>query len=138
MHRRVLKTMLLASFAALMALPAAGQIRADLGSLHIRIASEAPPRARYERRTRRPSRDAVWIRGYWDRQEDQWVWSSGRWDRPSRRGVHWVRARYVRVDRHWRYEPAHWSNQQIVEGEDYRRWRSEHDSNRDGRRHDHN
>jgi hypothetical protein len=41
-----------------------------------------------------------------------------------------VSARYAREGRAWRYEPAHWSNQEMREGDDYRRWK--HDRNNDG------
>ena len=138
MFRYILKSMVLTALAALMAIPAAAQIRADVGPLHIRIASDAPPRARYERRPARPHRDAVWIGGYYHRQDDSWAWTSGRWDQRPDRNARWIRARYAREgcsrssrrDCRWRYEPAHWSNQQVTEGEDYQRWREERRSNR--------
>jgi hypothetical protein len=125
MYSRFLKAIVLTSLAALVAIPASAQVRADVGPLHIRIATDAPPRVRYERRTVRPNRNAVWIKGYWDRQDDRWAWTSGRWEQPSDRGVRWVNARYQREGSAWRYEPAHWSNQQVVEGEDYQRWKTE-------------
>ena len=135
MYRRVLKSMVLTSLAVLNAMPAFAQFRAELGPVHIRIAPEGPPRARYERRTTRPQRNAVWIKGYWDRQDDRWFWISGRWEQPRDRRDRWVNARYRREGRAWRYEPAHWSHQQVVEGEDYRRWRDdERRSDRDRRR----
>jgi hypothetical protein len=141
MYRRVLRSMVLTSLAGLIAIPASAQVRADLGPLHIRIATDAPPRVRYERRTPRPDRDAVWIKGYWDREDDRWAWVPGRWERPSDRRARWIDARYTREgcpwyrrrDCAWRYEPAHWSYQQVVEGEDYQRWRNEHRSDRDRR-----
>lgn len=133
MYRRVLKSMVLASLGVLLAIPVCAQVRADLGPLHIRIATDAPPRARSERTMARPSRDAVWIRGYWDRQGDRWAWVPGRWERQSDRRARWINARYTREGRAWRYEPAHWSNQHLVEGDDYRQWRNEHPSDRDRR-----
>ena len=39
MYRHVLKSMVLTSFAVLVAIPASAQIRADVGPFHIRIAS---------------------------------------------------------------------------------------------------
>ncbi len=142
MHSRALKSIVLTSLAVLFAIPASADVRADLGSVHIRIASEAPPRARYERRAGRPQRDAVWIRGYWDRQDAGWAWVSGRWEQPPNRGSRWINARYKREGCpwyrrggcSWRYEPAHWSHQRVVEGEDYQQWRTERRGNRDRRR----
>jgi hypothetical protein len=133
MHRRILKAMALTSFAVLVAIPASAQIRADVGPVHIRIATQAPPRAQYERRGPRPHRDAVWIKGYWH-WDDRWVWTPGRWEQRRDRHARWIDARYRREGSAWRYEPAHWSNQEVVEGDDYRQWRSEHRRDRD---HDH-
>jgi len=132
MYRHVLRSVVLASLGTLLAIPALAQVRADLGPVHIRIANDAPPRARYERRTVRPNRDSVWINGSWDRQGDRWAWASGRWDQPNQ-GARWVDARYARQgcpwyrqrNCAWRYEPAHWSTQQLIEGDDYQRWQSE-------------
>jgi hypothetical protein len=136
MHKRILKSIGLAALGALIAIPAAAQSRVDLGPLHIRITGDAPPRARHEQRSARPYRDAVWIRGSWDRQDDRWTWISGRWERPSDRHSRWIDARYRREGRAWRYEPAHWSYQQLVEGEDYQRWRDDQRSDRDRREDD--
>ena len=134
MYKRVLKTLVLTSLAIAVASPSFAQVRVNLGPVHIRIANDAPPRARYERRTPRPDRDSVWINGYWDRQGDQWAWSSGRWERPHDRRTRWIRPTYRREGTAWRYEPARWSDQELVEGDDYRQWRSEHRSDRDRRR----
>ena len=96
MYKRVLKTLVLTSLAIAVASPSFAQVRVNLGPVHIRIANDAPPRARYERRTPRPDRDSVWINGYWDRQGDQWAWSSGRWERPHDRRTRWIRLRHTR------------------------------------------
>jgi WXXGXW repeat (2 copies) len=126
MPSRILKSLVLTSLGLFLAIPASAQIRADVGGLHIRIANDAPPRARYERRPRRPDRQSVWIAGYWDRRDDRWEWTSGRWERPRDRNSRWVRPRYVREDRVYRYDPGHWSYEQLNEGDDYRDWRRDH------------
>ena len=141
MHKHFLRSIVLTSLGALIAMPAFAQVRADLGPIHIRIATDAPPRARYERRMVRPHRDAVWINGSWDRRDNRWDWVPGRWEQPSDRRVRWISARYTREGCPWyrrqgcgwRYVPGHWSNQQVIEGDDYRQWRSEH-RGRGGRR----
>ena len=143
MYTRVLKSVAFTALAALVAMPAIAQIRADIGSLHIRIASAPPPRAQYERRPPQQHRDDVWINGYWHRQDDQWAWNNGRWDRPSDRNVRWVNARYTREGCPWyhqqgcawRYEPAHWSNQRLVEGDDYQQWKQDRGSKNRGKKH---
>jgi hypothetical protein len=39
--------------------------------------------------------------------------------------VRWIKPRYTHEYGAYRYEPGHWSNQHLVESEDYRRWREE-------------
>lgn len=56
-----------------------------------------------------PSRNHVWVPGYWTRHRDNWYWMQGRWaPRPSPRST-WVPGqwdhrgnRYVRTRGHWR------------------------------------
>jgi len=117
----------LAVLAAFSGPSASAQIRigVDLPSIHIRVAPDAPPPVRHEVRMRRPGRNHVWIAGYWDREDDRWVWAPGRWERPGHRGSSWVKARYHREGDAYRYEPGHWSHQRMEEGDDYRRWRKE-------------
>ena len=123
---------------AALALPAAAQVPLPpRPHLEIHIGRSAPPPVRFERRSPRPDRYSVWIRGFWDWQGDQWIWVPGRWDRPVRRHARWIGPRYHREFGAWRYEPGHWSTERIVEGEDYRRWREEHHGRRDRDRDDH-
>lgn len=126
MYSQILKSVVLTSFVVLTAVPSRAQVRADLGPVHIRIATDAPPRPQYEHRTAQPHSGAVWIKGYWDRQGNRWAWVPGRWEQPRDRHARWVNARYSREHNAWRYEPAHWSHQQMIEGDDYREWRSGH------------
>src|ERR1041384_6147753 len=105
MYKRIFKSLALAAFGLLLAVPASADIRATLGELRIRIANDAPPRPRWERRSERPDRDSVWINGYWDRQDDRWEWIGGRWEQPRDRHTRWVKARYQHEHNAWRYEP---------------------------------
>ena len=132
MFKRILKTISMTALAAVVSAPLFAQLPPlpPLPGLEIRIGRSAPPRVRYERRTRRTERNAVWVAGFWDWQGDQWVWIPGRWAVPESRRAHWVRARYVREYGGWRYVPGHWSNQNVIEGDDYRRWRDEHRGSR--------
>lgn len=125
MYKHILKTIVLSSLAAFIAAPAVAQVNIDIGSLRIRIASDAPPRPRVERRPVQVNREDVWIVGYWDRRGDRWDWIPGRWERPVDNGARWVAPVYRREGNHWRYDPGHWSNQQLVEGDDYKQWKQE-------------
>ena len=122
---------------------AQGSVRVDIPmpGLEIRVGHRAPPKMRSENRPPSPGRAYVWAPGQWDWHGSDWAWVPGRWDRPSEHGAHWVKARYVQEGPAWRHEPGHWSNQRIVEGDDYRRWKSEnqshdkHGGHDDGRNH---
>jgi len=106
--------------------------------LDIHVSTVAPPRRHHEHIPPRPGADHVWINGMWHWQVNHWMWIAGRWERPHGRDVRWIDARYVREGRYWRYEPGHWSDQRMSEGDDYRRWRERerHDRGR-GQHHDH-
>ena len=124
MLKRILKLLAPVALLALISAPALAQPAPP--SLQIRIAQSAPPRVRHERIPTRPDRDSVWIKGYWHWEGSRWDWVNGRWERPEQRSHRWVAPRYVREGKAWRYEPPHWSHQQVVEGDDYRRWKEEH------------
>ncbi len=125
----VTATLLLTGIAGSTAMAQVG-VSVRTPGLEIRLGHAAPPPLRHERIPARPSRDAVWLSGSWDWQGNQWVWTPGRWDRAEHRGS-WVKARYVREGDAWRYEPAHWSSQRLVQSDEYQRWHNDHDRNHD-------
>jgi hypothetical protein len=55
-----------------------------------------PPARRHEMidERSRPSREHVWIAGYWAWRGGAHVWIGGRWERPPHRGAVWEPARY--------------------------------------------
>jgi hypothetical protein len=124
MLRRILTLLAPAVLAVFCGAPALAQPHPP--SFEIRIASTAPPPVRYERHSPRPDRDAVWTSGYWHWEGSRWGWNQGRWDRPAHPSHRWVAAHYAREGNVWRYEPPHWSNQHVVESDEYRRWKHEH------------
>ncbi len=72
--------------------------------------------------------NAVWIKAYWDGQDERWASSSGRWEGRKDQTARWVDAGYEGEGRAWRYPPADLSNQQV--GGDDQRWRDESRSRR--------
>ena len=128
MLKNICKSIATMTFLVLMSPPAAAQlgvhVDAPLPGLEIRVGHKAPPKLRIERKPHRPGKDYQWAQGSWNWQGSDWAWAPGRWERPGA-GVRWVNARYAREGAGWRHEPGHWSNQQIVEGDDYRKWKSE-------------
>ena len=136
MFRYILSSMAAAGFLAAGSAPASAEpVVVVRPSIEIRIGTSRPPRMRYEARPRYPGRGYVWVPGWWDWQGDEWVWISGRWE-PTVRNVYWVRASYVPEYGYWRYVPAHWSNQRVQEGADYRRWKDERQHHHKGNHHD--
>lgn len=74
------------------------------------------PTAKTETKGRAPSKDAVWLPGFWDLQGNRntapragWVWVPGRWLTPPFRGAHWVPAHWGFSDDWWSWSPGHWS-----------------------------
>ena len=128
MQKRLARLVIPVVLAMFSCAPAFSQIRigVELGPVHIRIAPEPPPPMRMERRMERPGPRYMWIPGYWDRQGDRWEWLSGRWEEPNQRGSRWIRPQYRQDGGAYRYEPGRWSNQRMVEGEDYTEWRKQH------------
>ena len=128
MHKSLATLIIPAALALSIGAPSFAQVRigVDLGTVRIRIAPDAPPRPRWERRPPQPSQQYVWIAGYWDRQDDRWGWAPGRWEAPAQLDSHWIRPMYVREGSAYRYEPGRWSHQRMEEGEDYSNWHREH------------
>ena len=131
MNTRIATTLSAGALVALFAATAPAQIpMPPVPNLQIHIATEAPPHLRHERRSPRPGPDYVWINGAWAWEGGQWAWVPGRWDRPAERHARWVSPRYAHDGDGYRYEPGHWSNERIVEGDDYREWHARHHNDR--------
>lgn len=129
MSNRFRSLVLPAAMVAALALPAFAQI--PIPDIEIHVAHSAPPHLRHEHRPPSPGEGYVWVGGAWDWRADQWAWVPGRWDRPAHADVRWVHPRYVHEYGAYRYEPGHWSNQQVREGDEYRRWKEEHHGHHD-------
>ncbi len=134
-----LKSVATVTFVGLTSLPAAAQVSVHvdvpLPALEIHVAHAAPPKLRIEHRPSRPGRDYVWVQGFWHWNGGGWDWVPGRWDRPDAYGVTWVGARYVHEGSAYVYQPGHWSNQRLIEGDDYRSWKAEKHASRHHDRH---
>jgi hypothetical protein len=73
------------------------------------------PIAKSETKGRAPSRDAIWVPGFWNFQGDRntapragWVWVPGRWLTPPVRGARWDPAHWGWSDEWWSWIPGHW------------------------------
>ena len=114
-----------ASVVQLIAPPADAQVPPPPRQVTIQIVATPPPPLRVESRAPAPAAGAVWSDGYWDWRGAQWVWVQGSWARPPAPGAAWVHAEYVPVDGGYRYVPAHWSTERVVEVD---RLKAKHDN----------
>lgn len=67
-----------------------------------------PPRDEVIVERDRPSRDHVWVKGYWAWRDGHHVWVAGHWERPPRAHATWIEPRwerrghgYVFIDGYW-------------------------------------
>ena len=80
--------------------------------------AKEPPRvpiAKSEARGRAPSKNAVWVPGYWDMEGNRstgpragWVWLPGRWLAPPVQHARWDPAHWGWSDEWWSWFPGHW------------------------------
>jgi hypothetical protein len=73
------------------------------------------PTAKAETKSRAPSKDAIWVPGFWNLQGDWntgsragWVWVPGRWLTPPVRDARWDPAHWGWSDGWWSWIPGHW------------------------------
>ena len=129
MLKHLLTSIATITFVGLTSLPAAAQVSVQvnvpLPGLEMHVAQSSPPRMRSQHRPSRPGSDYLWAQGFWHWHGSGWDWVPGRWDRPDAHGVKWVKARYQHEGSAYVYQPGHWSNQQLIEGDDYQNWKQE-------------
>jgi hypothetical protein len=70
----------------------------------------APPRAKMEKKSVRPSSNHTWITGYWEPRNEQWAWAPGRWEEPAAKGDRWTKPKYHHEKDSYRYEAGRWSH----------------------------
>ena len=67
-----------------------------------------PPRVVIEKRPPPPSRDHVWVSGYYRWDGNAYAWTPGRWEQPPRPHAHWVAHRWVHRREGWVLVEGHW------------------------------
>lgn len=72
------------------------------------VVRSQPPAPYAERIPRQPTRDAVWIPGYWVSQRNQWVWVSGRWEVPPRRNAHYENPQWEKKGTEFHFSIGGW------------------------------
>lgn len=76
--------------------------------------TEPMPAARVEVVTVAPSRDVLWVDGYWQWSGAGYAWNPGRWARPSHPGYVWHAPRYERRQNRHVYVSGQWAPRSAV------------------------
>jgi hypothetical protein len=73
------------------------------------------PIAKTETKSGAPSKEAIWVPGFWNLQGDRntgssagWIWVPGRWLTPPVRYARWDPAHWGWSDGWWSWIPGHW------------------------------
>lgn len=72
------------------------------------IVMQAPPAAQQEIPSPRPTRDHVWVAGYWTWRDNQYQWMAGHWEVPPRAAAVWVPPRWQPEGTSWRFYEGYW------------------------------
>ncbi len=72
------------------------------------VVMQAPPAAQQEVPAARPTRDHVWVSGYWTWQTNRYEWRAGRWEIPPRVGAVFVPPRWQPEGASWRFYEGYW------------------------------
>ena len=90
--------------------PQAATVQAAPVTTPVIVATVQPPPAQAEKIPPAPSSDAVWIPGYWNYVNDQYVWVAGRYE-PARGGYTFVPNRWEYMNGRWQMVGGTWVKQ---------------------------
>lgn len=79
--------------------------------------SAAPPPEKIEKADARPASPGygyIWVNGYWDYLDGNYVWRSGRWTQ-ARQDYEYIRARYEYDGKTWLFHRPHWKRRRAAE-----------------------
>lgn len=77
--------------------------------LNIILGEPPPPRHEVIIERDRPSRDHVWINGYWMNRHGQREWLAGHWERPPQGRTLWVEPRWEKRGRGYAFVEGYWA-----------------------------
>ena len=96
--------------------------------LNIILGAPPPPRHEVIIERNRPSRDHVWINGYWMNNHGRREWRAGHWERPPQGRTLWVEPRWEQRGRGYAFVDGYWAEPKHD---------NRHDDRRDDRRDEH-
>jgi hypothetical protein len=68
-----------------------------------------PPPLKPEVITPEPTKEHVWIPGYWERDPNQWQWVPGHWEKPPILSARWVTGYWRVQENRYHWHPGHWA-----------------------------
>jgi hypothetical protein len=82
-----------------------------IAEIDLSIVLEAPPPPRHEVvvERERPSRDHVWVNGYWINRRGHHEWVAGRWEVPPRGRTVWIEPRWEKRGRGYVFVEGYWT-----------------------------
>jgi hypothetical protein len=82
-----------------------------LAAVDVNIYLGAPPAPRHEVIVERdrPSRNHVWVAGYWANRHGRHEWISGHWELPPRGRTIWIAPRWEKRDRGYVFIDGYWA-----------------------------
>lgn len=73
------------------------------------VVTQAPPALQEDTRIARPSRQHVWLAGYWSWRDDRYVWMAGHWDLPPTSRSVWTAPRWEQEGSDYRFYEGFWN-----------------------------
>lgn len=88
----------------------------DQNRVTIEVNAQPPPDKveKAEARPPSPGFGHIWVNGYWDYLDGNYVWRAGRWTQ-SRPDYEYVRARYEFDGKTWLFHRPHWKRRRAAE-----------------------
>lgn len=108
---------LIASVSVQGASPSTPQKIAEV-DVNVVIGAPPPPRQEIIVERDRPSRDHVWIRGYWIRRHGHHEWVAGHWERPPHGRTVWIEPRWEKRGRSYVFIEGYWEDSRHDHGHD--------------------
>jgi hypothetical protein len=90
-------------------LAAKATLVADI-DLNIVLGAPPPPRREVIVERDRPSRDHVWVAGYWGLREGKRDWVAGHWERPPHGRTVWIEPRWEKRGRGYVFVDGYWAD----------------------------
>ena len=98
----------LSGCAALSSSGPSGQANNSAGSqLDVQVAEAPPPEKVEADKPASPGFGYIWVSGYWDYLDGNYIWRSGRWVQ-GKPDYEYVRARYDQANGRWVFHRPHW------------------------------